>query len=155
MLGTGNLAIDFFADVDEKPTADGLFSGYEQTRDSTAEKEYGSKAWVSEPPISGRGKWGQFEEDASGSFAGLTAIGIQRDNQWEEVPDSRHRILLLSKKYASHQLSLSREDHARLEMINQKMDLEYPRFSVRDWEVIQEAEALLSELSDKSGEDAE
>ena len=52
-------------------------------------------------------------------------------------------------------VNLSKEDNARLEMINQKMDRRYPRYSTKDWELLDEAKTLINELSDMSGEKAE
>ena len=99
--------------------------------------------------------WGKNEEDPSGSsFTNLSLpqIDIDADDVDEESYD---RVILLAKKYASEKVNLSKEDNARLEMINQKMDLRYPRYSTKDWELLDEAKTLINELSDMSGEKAE
>ena len=61
--------------------------------------------------------------------------------------ESEDRLVLLAKKYASENVTLNKEDEARLEMINQKMDLQYKRYSKEDWELLDEAKALINELS--------
>ena len=61
--------------------------------------------------------------------------------------ESEDRLVLLAKKYASENVTLTKEDEARLEMINQKMDLQYKRYSKEDWELLDEAKVLIDELS--------
>ncbi len=99
--------------------------------------------------------WGKNEEDQSGSSCANLSLP-QFDFDADDVDEeSNDRVLLLAKKYASEKVFLSKDDNARLEMINQKMDLRYPRYSTQDWELLDEAKALINELSDMSGEKAE
>ena len=99
--------------------------------------------------------WGKNEEAPSGSsFANLSLPQIDFDTD-DVDEESSDRVILLAKKYASEKVFLSKDDNARLEMINQKMDLRYPRYSTQDWELLDEAAALINELSDMSGEKAE
>ncbi len=99
--------------------------------------------------------WGKNEEEPSGSsFANLSLP--QFDFDADDVDEeSNDRVILLAMKYASERVILSKEDNARLEMINQKMDLRYPRYSTEDWGLLDEAKTLINELSDMSGEKAE
>ena len=100
--------------------------------------------------------WGKNEEYASGSFSNNFVSHLHIDDDADDVDEeSCDRVILLAKKYASEKVNLSKEDNARLEMINQKMDLRYPRYSTKDWELLDEAKTLINELSDISGEKAE
>ena len=65
--------------------------------------------------------------------------------------ESHDRLVLLAKKYASEIVRFTNEDKARLEMINQKMDLKFPRYSVEDWKLLDEAKVLVHELTNISG----
>ena len=96
--------------------------------------------------------WVEQEEDASGAFA--IAIGMSNfaDNAGEYYSDeSKDRIRLLSKKYVSDKLILSKEDNARLEILNHLMDHQYPRYSKTDWELLEEARLLIDELHGSTG----
>ena len=96
--------------------------------------------------------WSENENNASGSsfinhiFTSGIEIHTDDDNQ-----ESINRLILLAKKYASETANLSKEENARLEMINQSMDLRFPRYSAKDWKLLDEAKTLIGELSSKSG----
>ncbi len=92
--------------------------------------------------------WSKNEKYASGSFAINSVLLPHIDTDADDGDqESCDRVILLAKKYALEKVSLSKEDNARLEMINQKMDLKYPRYSDKDWELLDEAKTLLDELS--------
>ena len=84
---------------------------------------------------------------------GVVAIAIQNrselNNDETIEQESFDRLVLLAKKYVSEKVKLTKEDDARLEMINQKMDQQYPRYTARDWELIDEANSLIDELSNQ------
>ncbi len=65
----------------------------------------------------------------------------------DDIKESSDRLILLAKKYASETANLSKEENARLEMINQRMDLRFPRYSAKDWKLLDEAKTLIGELS--------
>ena len=69
----------------------------------------------------------------------------------DDIKESSDRLILLAKKYASETANLSKEENARLEMINQRMDLKIPRYSAKDWKLLDEAKTLIGELSSISG----
>ncbi len=69
----------------------------------------------------------------------------------DDIKESSDRLILLAKKYASETANLSKEENARLEMINQRMDLRIPRYSAKDWKLLDEAKTLIGELSSISG----
>ena len=96
--------------------------------------------------------WSDRDEDASGSSAIVPILIMRTDNNAvEDEQEALDRVILLAKKYASINVKLSKEDNARLEMINQKMDLKFPRYSSRDWDLLEEAKSLISKLTDISG----
>lgn len=64
-----------------------------------------------------------------------------------DIKESSDRLILLAKKYASETANLSKEENARLEIINQRMDLRIPRYSAKDWKLLDEAKTLIDELS--------
>ncbi len=78
-----------------------------------------------------------------GSIGGLNPV-IANDDAYDE--DTADRILLLAKKYATESVSLDREDGARLEILNQSVDIENPRYSKEDWQALSDAEVFLAEL---------
>ena len=98
--------------------------------------------------------WGKNEEYASGSFTLNTSISFPDiDNDQDDFDQEAYdRVILLAKKYASDNVSLGKEDNARLQMINQKMDLKYPRYSAKDWQLLEDATDLIKKLSANSGE---
>ncbi len=65
----------------------------------------------------------------------------------DDIKESSDRLILLAKKYASETANLSKEENARLEIINQRMDLRIPRYSAKDWKLLDEAKTLIDELS--------
>lgn len=73
------------------------------------------------------------------------------DDRVDEDQESRDRVMLLAKKYASEKITLSKEDNARLEMITQKMELKYPRYSTSDWNLLNEAGNLINEFYSITG----
>ena len=89
--------------------------------------------------------WGLNEDNASGSSAIQNRSELNYDETIEQ--ESFDRLVLLAKKYASEKVKLTNEDDARLEMINQNMDRSYPRYTAKDWELIDEAYSLIDELS--------
>ena len=60
-----------------------------------------------------------------------------------DICESDERLRLLVKKFASDKPALSGEDQARLEMLNKSMDLKYPRFSAKDWELVREGRGAI------------
>ena len=100
-----------------------------------------------------RMEWGENESDASGAVV-INATSPPHIANYVDDADqeSNARLTLLAKKYASERTCLSREDNARLEMINQRMNRSYPRYSTKDWELLDEAEILLSEFPGTSGQ---
>ena len=101
-------------------------------------------------------EWGENESDASGAVViNATSPPHISNNVDDADQESNARLMLLAKKYASERTFLSREDNARLEMINQRMDRSYPRYFTKDWELLDEAEILLREFSDTPGQQTE
>lgn len=62
----------------------------------------------------------------------------------DEVAEDR--LTLLSKKYANSQHVLSREDDARLRILDEELVIETPRYTEEDWAVLAEARELIQEL---------
>ncbi len=89
----------------------------------------------------------QNENDASGRFA-IFIRHLSDRHEADADPELTDRLTLLAKKYASETVKLTKEDNARLEMLNQKVDLRYPRYSEADWKLIDEAQSLIVELSE-------
>lgn len=101
------------------------------------------------PDQQNRTYWDEDDKSASGWFV-LDTNPPNSDNSIgavDEDQDAHYRMILLAKKYASEKIILSKEDNARLEMINQKMDRRYPRYSAKDWQLLDEAKALIDEFS--------
>ena len=67
-------------------------------------------------------------------------------NDIDIVQEANNRLTLLAKKYALERVNLDKEDNARLEMLNHTMDLKYPRYTAKDFEMLDEAEELLKEI---------
>lgn len=157
MLERSSLAVaDYFDEPDIQATATYPHVSPWKPRDITAEVAHLSLPSALQFTDQKKIDWGQFETDASGSFVGLVTPFVQAsDYQGVDLPESEDRMTLLSKKYASERVALNREDHARLEMINQEMDLKFPRYSVEDWGILDEAKSLLRELANHSGKNAE
>lgn len=105
--------------------------------------------------------WDDDKVNPSGSLSeGYTDVSnvyvIENDPVMDIIKDdseqeSNDRLVLLAKKYASENVTLNKEDNARLEMINQTMELKFPRYSTEDWKVIEEAKVLVNELIDVTG----
>ncbi len=73
------------------------------------------------------------------------------DDHVDDDQESRDRVMLLAKKYASEKITLNKEDNARLEMITQKMELKYPRYSTSDWNLLDEAADIINEFYSITG----
>lgn len=73
------------------------------------------------------------------------------DDRVDEDQESRDRVALLAKKYASEKITLNKEDNARLEMITQKIELKYPRYSTSDWNLLDEAADIINEFYSITG----
>lgn len=93
--------------------------------------------------------WGKEPQTVTGVDTISTVIDPREAGDDEDAYD---RVFLLSKKYATETLSLSKEDGARLEILNQSMDLKHPRYTEKDWAALEEAEKLLAELEKIKGE---
>jgi hypothetical protein len=50
-------------------------------------------------------------------------------------------------KYASTLRDLSREEEARLKILNYTMDIDNPRYTKRDWEALDEVQELVDKLT--------
>ncbi len=83
--------------------------------------------------------------------SGLSTIpdqdGFRIDSGETDEYESFDRMTLLAKKYATENMKLTKEESARLEVIHQRMDQKYLRFSDRDWQLIDEVDSLIDELS--------
>ena len=95
--------------------------------------------------------WNTKDEGPSGAFTISAGRSKFDDDDIYDDQESFDRITLLAKKYADEEVKLTKEDSARLEMINQKMDVKYPRYTARDWELLDEADSLINELSNFLG----
>lgn len=95
--------------------------------------------------------WDKENKNASGWFVLDTDLPNSDDSADDGDQDAHYRMVLLAKKYASEKIILSKEDNARLEMINQKMDRRYPRYSAKDWQLLDEAKALIEEFPGITG----
>lgn len=60
--------------------------------------------------------------------------------------DNEDRLALLSVKYANNTIELSREDRARLEILNEIADKKNPRYDLEDLKVLKKAMSLVEQL---------
>ena len=84
----------------------------------------------------------RWNTESSGSNERVAYENI--DSPHDELASDR--TVLLAKKHAQQLVMFSREDGARLEMLNQTLDLKYPRYTAKDLESLDEAEELLREI---------
>ena len=121
--------------------------GWEPTDEATAAPSLPQKQPRQNPYQQNPMDWGMNENYASGSSAIAIRYRSEFKNDETIEQESFDRLVLLAKKYASENVKLAKEDDARLEMINQKMDRDNPRYTAKDWELIDEAYLLIDELS--------
>lgn len=115
--------------------------------------------WAQHPIEKGEGstasfvssmKWSSEKEDTTSGGNTISSVLNFRESA-ETDQDAEDRLTLLSMKYASAAHGLSREENARLQILNHSMDIENPRYTKKDWEVLEEAQELIKQLARLKG----
>lgn len=91
--------------------------------------------------------WANEREDTGGGGVDTTQAPINFHESLEADEDAEDRLSLLSMKYALTLRGLSREEEARLKILNYTMDIDNPRYTKRDWEALDEAQELVEKLT--------
>ena len=150
MPGEGNLALDTLWEPRESVTAAEIRPSFSEasrvlpTGDGTQSESLRVFVMPDEEFRAHR------HQDSTGGGIGLHTVSVEHsDQQDKDFPESNNRLALLARKYASGEVNFSPEDAARLEMIHQKFDRRYNRYSARDWEHLEDAEALLNEIANE------
>jgi hypothetical protein len=129
------------------------WGGWERN-DITNFHETPEKPYEESPYYESAMTWGEESPTITGADSGLTIIDQIR-TEIDNNEDAHDRVILLSKKYATESQFLNKEDGARLEILNQCIDLKYPRYTDRDLAALEEAEELLAELDKVRGKNSE